>query len=520
VTTQTFPRAAGVLLPLASVPARHGIGDLGPDAARLLRWLGDAGMTWWQMLPVGPIGGFDSPYDSSSAFAGEALYLSLDALAEDGLLEPRDVRAPQALSQGSVRYDEARSFKLPRLQLAFERWRDGGGAKAPAFRRFCREQRFWLDDWACFGREDADEQLRERFLQWKFSTQWSALRAQAAESGVRLMGDIPIFVSPRSVEVVARPELFRLDRRGRPKVVTGVPPDEFSADGQHWGHPHYDWGAHRREGFAWWRARVQRQLSLFDTVRIDHFIGFHHCWEIPARAKSAIAGRYVSTPGRELLEALRASIIDSGHRGSLPLIAEDLGALTPEVTSLRDEFELPGMRVLQWGFGHNAYYAPHRVPEQSIVYPGTHDNDTVQGWWRTLPAETKRRVKTRTGGTASEIAWSIWREACGTAAHTAIVQLQDLLELGSSSRMNTPGTTRSNWSWRPARAALTRPLARRSRELLEATDRLPGSGSTGATTRASGASSSRKTRASRPARGARKSSSKSRSRSRKPPGGA
>lgn len=463
MTSSSFPRAGGILVPLAGLCGRYWIGDLGAATHAFVRWCGEAGLGWWQLLPVGPLGPGASPYSSSSAFAGEPLYLDLEALAAEGLLEPKELRAPREAGRGRVDYHRARAFKEPRLQRAYERWSRLRARRDRAFERFCADAAPWLDD---FAAADADP-LRARFLQHRFDVQWRALRHSARGAGVRLMGDAPIFVGLDSVDVAARPELFRLDRRGRPRVVTGVPPDDFTPDGQCWNHPHYAWAAHRAEGFMWWRARVKKLLGEFDALRIDHFIGLHHAYEIPAANGHAREGRWRRAPGRELLRALRE---DSP---TLPLVAEDLGAATRGVVALREEFDLPGMRILQWGLAGDTAHLPHSAPENSVIYPATHDMDTCRGWYRRQDAETRARTLAYTGGRATEVGWDLWRLACASPAHTAIAQLQDLLNLGSAARTNIPGKARGNWSWRPDPKALDARLARRVHLLLEATDRLP-----------------------------------------------
>jgi len=462
--TDPFPRLAGVLLPLASLPGRHGIGDLGPEAHHFVAWCAEAGLGWWQMLPVGPLGPGDSPYSSSSAFAGEPLYLSLERLVDDGLLATTDVAGTAALAHGRVDVGKVRRFKEPRLRAAFQAWSKRGGARR-AFDAFCADEAAWLEPYVEYVGGDAG---LARFLQYEFARQWAALRAAAAAARVRLMGDAPIFVGADSADVRMHSELFRLDAEGQPVVKTGCPPDSFSADGQLWGHPHYAWDAHRADGFAWWRRRIKHQLDLFDAVRIDHFIGFHHAWEVPGQDRTARHGAWGATPGRELLDAIVKEV-----GAPLPLVAEDLGAVTDEVLALRDAFQLPGMRILQWGYGEGSYHAPFRCPENSVVYPGTHDNDTVQGWWKGLDADTRRRFRAATGGAAATAHWDMWRAACASPARTAIAQVQDLLGLGRVARTNLPGTATGNWSWRVTRKDLSHSLAKRTRELAAATDRLP-----------------------------------------------
>lgn len=463
--TDLFPRAAGVLMPLASLPGRHGIGDLGPEAYRFVDWLARAGVTWWQMLPVVPLGPGHSPYASSSAFASEPIYLSLEILAEQGLLDRSDLSGPSELREGKVRYAKARPFKQARLAKAFGTWQRRRRQRA-AFDRYCAREAGWLDAFCAAGGASPEDAELARFLQFQLDRQWTALRGYARERGVLLMGDAPIFVALDSVDVSSRPELFRLDAEGQPLVLTGCPPDSMNEDGQLWGHPHYDWDAHRAEGFAWWRARMRRQMDLFEAIRIDHFIGFRNAWEVPAGAANARDGVWMETPGEELLEAIR------GELGGLPLIAEDLGSVTPEVHELRDRFELPGMRVLQWGFGPSSFHAPHAIGADAVVYPATHDNDTCAGWWRSADPVTRRRFRAATGGDGPTVATDMIRSACATSAHTALFQLQDVLGLGRAARMNTPGTPSGNWAWRVARRDLTAARARRLHELLDATDRL------------------------------------------------
>lgn len=463
MTHPLFRRASGVLLPLASVPASGGIGDLGPAARQFLEWLAAAGQRWWQMLPVHPLGRGNSPYDSSSAFAGEAGYLSIDDLVRDGLLPAVCLRGAPKPANGRLSPRRAWAWKKPLLQRAFRTWTKRGGPQSRAFERFCAEQAAWLGAWEAY--EQAEPGLSV-FLQFQFERQWQALRAYARKQGIVLLGDVPLFVGADSADVQAQPQLFRLNRRGKPTVISGCPPDAFSADGQLWGHPHYDWKAHGADGYAWWRQRMARELQLFDALRLDHFIGFQRAWEVKASHKTARHGRWVKGPGAALLSALQ----EQGK--ALPLVAEDLGAITPAVRSLRDRFDLPGMRVLQWGFDPGSEHAPQNVPENALVYCGTHDNDTTAGWYRGLDKASKQRVLARIGGNATSLPWNLWHSASATAAHTAIVQLQDLLCLGRAARTNTPGTSRGNWVWRPSAGQLSPELAIRTRELSLSSGRL------------------------------------------------
>jgi len=466
VTTHpVFQRRGGVLLHVSSLPGRHGIGDLGPSALRFVDWLAAAGIGWWQMLPIGPVGPGNSPYSSASSFAIEPLYLSLETLAQEGWLPHADSAGPAALRTGNTRWAAARRFKEPRFKKACRNFTKKGGSRSRRFRSF-EKSAAWLEEW--LDSQSSDARDLERFLQFALDLQWSHLRAAAKKKRIQLLGDIPIFVGAGSAAVTSRPELFLLDRKKQPRVLTGCPPDFYNPDGQLWGHAHYAWKAHEAEDFAWWRARVRRQLELFDAVRIDHFIGFHRAWQVPAQDENAQGGKWVRARGRALLLRLEEEL------GTLPFVAEDLGAVTPAVHALRDEFDLPGMRVLQFGFGEDGFHRPHAVPSNALVATGTHDNDTTRGWWRGLSASERGRVLTYTGGSAKTVAHDCVRLAFATAAHTAVVPMQDLLELGSSARMNRPGTAAGNWRWRMDGPQATAGLARRLRALGEATERLPG----------------------------------------------
>lgn len=459
-----FPRLAGALLPLASLPSRHGVGDLGPEAHHFVAWCAEAGLGWWQMLPVGPIGPGDSPYSSTSAFAGELLYLSLERLVDDGLLASTDVQAPAALARGKVQYNAARAFKEPRLHEAFHRWLKRGGSRK-AYDKYCEDAAGWLEPYVRYVGGDHE---RTRFLQYEFQRQWAALRDAARAAQVRLMGDAPIFVGAESADVAGHRELFRLDTHGQPTVLTGCPPDAYSADGQLWGHPHYAWDVHEKDSFAWWRRRIARQLELFDAARIDHFIGFHHAWEVPAGDRTARNGKWGRAPGRGLLEAIAREV-----GGALPLVAEDLGAVTDEVLALRDTFGLPGMRVLQWGFGEGSYHAPFRCPENAVVYPGTHDNDTCVGWWAGAAAHEREFAAAYLRCDGDDIAAAMVHAALGSVADTAIVALQDVLALDGRARMNFPGRAEGWWEWRVGPSPLEPACAPRLAALGRLFDRAP-----------------------------------------------
>lgn len=480
-------RSAGVLLHPTSLPsssAAHGVGDLGPTARGFVDWMSAAGLGLWQMLPVGPVGTGDSPYSALSSFALEPMLVSVADLVEDGLLPRSATRGGGDPSgdRGRASWREARSWKGPRLEAAYEafvRRRGRSGARGSDFASFRARSESWLPDWCAFATARAARSRRrgpvERdpefhaFVQFVLDRQWARLRRHALDRGVRLVGDLPIFCGADSADVEGRPDLFRLARDGRPTALTGCPPDAFARDGQLWGHPHYRWAAHRAESFRWWRARVATTLDRFDLVRVDHFIGFVRAYEVPGDAKNARNGRWGRTPGRELLTLLRKDL------GTLPFIAEDLGDVTPAVHRLRDDFSLPGMRILQWAF-HDAEGRsrdlPHNHPRHAVVYPGTHDNDTIAGWWKAQPSGVRRRFEAYAGSiAASAPAESMTRLAFTSPANTAIVQMQDLLGLGRSARMNIPGKARGNWTWRLRRSELSPRGAATLRRLLTASGR-------------------------------------------------
>jgi 4-alpha-glucanotransferase len=462
-------RSAGVLLHLTSVPGAFGIGDLGPGADAALAWIQRAGLTWWQMLPVGPIGPGDSPYASTSSFAGEPLLVGIEGLVEDGLL-PREVLTgvPASLGRGSTRYADAAAIKYPLFVRAWQSFKARGGLKADPWKRFVRRNRYWLPGWRAFTKDSSG---LHAFLQFQFARQWSRLRAAADSRGIRLLGDVPIFVAHGSADVRDHPELFRLAQNGDPTVVTGVPPDQFSATGQRWGHPHYRWSAHRRTGFAWWIERMRAATARFDAVRIDHFIGLHHAYEIPATSDTAMNGTWHPAPGDALLTSVRQAL-----GGVLPVVAEDLGSLTPGVVALRDRFALPGMRLLQDAFSADDHRsAPHWHPRDLVCYPGTHDNPTTIEWWAHLDAGSRARARAYMGWDGLDPAAALVRLAFTSPANTAIATMQDLLGLGPEARMNLPGTVTGNWHWRlqPYGPSSLRPeVADRIRALASLTGRL------------------------------------------------
>jgi 4-alpha-glucanotransferase len=470
----TPARAGGILLHPTSLPGAHGIGDLGSEAVAWVEWLAAAGCRVWQVLPLGPIGAGNSPYQSPSSFAGNPLLISLERLAEQGLLAAEDVRRASSPAGPPVDYDAVREGKGRLLAAAAAKWPNAPADEKHAFEEFCEEGSFWLDEAALFmalrraeagkvwtewpaplaarqpaalsqARRDLEHEIEvERLSQFWFHRQWSALRDRCRQLGVSILGDVPIYVSHDSAEAWSHPELFLLDPGGRPTVVAGVPPDYFTATGQRWGNPIYDWDRHASAGFSWWIERVRAALRWADFVRIDHFRGLDAYWEVPAEAVTAEVGRWVDAPGVSLLRALEHSL------EGLPLVAEDLGVMTESVGRLRDRFGLPGMKVLQFGLeaGPEGDFLPHNFTRPCIAYTGTHDNDTSRGWYESADASTKdfcrRYLATDDAGVVSEMIRVIW----SSIADWAIVPLQDVLGLGSGARMNVPGVAEGNWTWR------------------------------------------------------------------------
>jgi 4-alpha-glucanotransferase len=470
-----LPRSSGILLHPTSLPGPHGSGDLGPSAYHFVDWLVAAGQSLWQMLPIGGIGPGNSPYMSSSAFAGNLLFIDLTELRSRGWLEDADIAPTADLLADRVDYGAVHEYRMTRLRRAATRFfAIATTAQRNEFAEFCRSEADWLDDYALFmtlatinqwrdwTEWDADLVARERgalaaaaaqfsgqvefwkFCQWSFFRQWFALKSYANGRGIKLVGDIPIFVAHQSADVWARRQLFELDAAGVPSVVAGVPPDYFSETGQRWGNPLYHWPTHEAEGFVWWIARLRRTTALFDFVRIDHFRGFAAHWEIPATEATAIKGRWVTVPGEKLFAAIRDAL------GTLPIIAEDLGIITADVVALRDHFNLPGMRVLHFAFGGDGThpFLPQNYPHRTVVYTGTHDNDTTRGWWQTLGERERAFAVAWLDSDGEEIHWDLIHAASASVADAAIYPLQDVLGLGSECRMNLPGKSEGYWTWR------------------------------------------------------------------------
>lgn len=477
-----FERSSGVLLSITSLPSYGGVGDLGPEAYCFLDFLAEARQHIWQVLPLCPTGYGNSPYAGSSAFAGNPYLISLEFLADWGWIAGERLSG-MAGRGGNVDFDEVEAHKLPLLREAARNFLDRGPREKhfaqqwSEFQNFCSRQADWLEDYALYSvlrREfqtgawtcwtaplrnrhsdamaeaiasHAQALAVERVLQFAFDQQWDHLRQAAAERGIRMLGDIAIFISMDSADVWANPNLFQLDEQRNPIRVAGVPPDYFSPTGQRWGNPLYDWEAMRANGYAWWVKRIRRSCAQFDILRLDHFRGFEACWSIPAKDETAINGEWIKTPGKDLFAHLESAL------GPLPLVAEDLGVITPEVDKLRLDLKMPGMRVLQFGFGsvdaHN--HLPHRFTPDTVAYTGTHDNDTTPGWWTHATAAERDAVEAYVGPVGGNAVWATWglmRALYTSVASLAIVPAQDMLGHESEARMNTPAVATGNWTWR------------------------------------------------------------------------
>jgi 4-alpha-glucanotransferase len=509
--TRPEGRASGILLHPTSLPGPYGIGELGSAAYRFLDYLVAAGQSLWQVLPLGPTGYGDSPYACFSSFAGNPLLISLDTLVEWGALERRDLAGAPEFPGDRVDFGPLITWKRPLLRKAAARFLDSnGGERRKSFESFVAEESWWLDDYALFmaikndipagawndtwdrdiamrrpeavtrWKEKLARQVKEeQVIQYFFFSQWDALHKAASRKGIRIIGDLPIFAAPDSADVWANRELFLLDADGRPTAVSGVPPDYFAATGQLWGNPLYDWDAMSRQGFRFWIQRIGSACRLFDLVRIDHFRGFEACWSVPAGERTAERGQWVNVPGVRLFEEMEREL------GTLPIIAEDLGVITPEVVALRERFGFPGMRILQFAFDRGESgrlasdnrFLPHNHAADSIVYTGTHDNDTTRGWWAARTKEERDYLEAYGGASDPEIEWRLIRMAMASVCGAAIVPLQDVLGLGGEARMNTPGTSSGrNWTWRADDGCFRAAPAERLRSLSEIYGRLPAAG--------------------------------------------
>jgi 4-alpha-glucanotransferase len=499
-----FPRSAGILLHPTSLPSRDGVGDFGPAAYRFVDFLASARQGLWQVLPLGPLGYGNSPYSSTSAFAGNPLLISLERLVEHGWIEAAKLGVAAAGSPGDpsapVEYDQVFARKMRLLFKAARSFLDSASGEAlQQLESFQAENSWWLEDFVLFDALRAryklatwnhwPEELKRRApaaleqasselagdirvrsaLQFAFHEQWRALRHYCAERAVRIVGDVAIFVNHDSADVWTKPELFRLDQNLEPEVVAGVPPDSFSKIGQRWGNPLYRWDVMKEQGYDWWIRRLRWATQHCDFIRLDHFRGFDQFWEIPAAEPTAINGRWVDGPRDDLFEKLKEAL------GGLPFFAEDLGFITPEVHALRQRLQIPGMAVLQFAFGDEGahIYLPHRAAGK-VIYTGTHDNDTVAGWWQTGASDQDRRhVEAYLGRCDDGIHWAFIRAAHCSPASLSIVPLQDIFGLGSEARMNTPSLPGGNWRWRLDESQLKPELAGKLAVLAEVSDRIP-----------------------------------------------
>jgi len=501
----SFPRSSGILLHPTSLPGPYGIGDLGPQAYAFADFLRRSGQSLWQVLPLGPTGYGDSPYACYSAFAGNTLLISPEQLFTDGLLARSELPPPASHTNERIDFAQAHALKDDLLRSAYEHYkRTTDTGLRSAFETFAQQSSAWLEDYALFrALKDAHqglpwnkwesalvrrtptalararEQLRDEieaqmFYQFLFFRQWYALKTYGNEHGIQIVGDLPIFVAHDSADVWTNPEEFKLDKNGTPIVVAGVPPDYFSTTGQLWGNPLFDWDRMLEEGFNWWIERMRATLNVVDVVRVDHFRGFAACWEIPGGDQTAERGQWVEAPGKQLFTAIRKAL------GDLPLIAEDLGVITPDVVALRDEFGFPGMRILQFGFGGDTKNIdlPHNYTTNVVAYTGTHDNDTTVGWFQSVAGEGSTRTARQIdrerkfclnylNSNGKEIHWDFIRAVLASVANTAIVPLQDVLGLGTEARMNLPNSTEGNWAWRYKAGALTEKIETRLKELTD-----------------------------------------------------
>jgi 4-alpha-glucanotransferase len=498
-------RRAGVVLHPTSLPGPHGCGDLGETAWRFADWLASAGQTLWQMLPLNPAGPGHSPYQSPSAFAGNPLLVALEPLVEAGWLA--EIQAP-AFDEQRVDYAHTTAWRWQQLRAAaagFFAQADNGNSSSDhdSFEAWCAHENSWLDNWALFAalkdahggqpwwlwapalaRRDptalaaarvqhAQAMRTHRFVQWCFDCQAAALKAHANSQGLLLMGDLPIFVAHDSADVWARPDYFELDAEGQPTVVAGVPPDGYSPTGQRWGNPLYCWQRMAEDGYAWWVARVRRALAHSDVFRIDHFRGFAGYWEIPATCPTAEQGRWAPGPGAALFQAIEAAL------GKLPIVAEDLGLITPDVVALREQFAYPGMRIVQEAFQRDAAhdFLPHNYAANTLAYSSTHDSDTAAGWWAAAPASQRayaaEYLRCSADAPGADVAWALMHAAHTSVANLALAPLQDVLGLGGAHRMNLPGTADGNWGWRFTWNMLGNDLAHRLKRLAVATGRSP-----------------------------------------------
>ena len=493
-----FKRSSGILLHPTSLPGPYGIGDLGPQAYRFVDWLSSTGCKLWQILPLGPTGYGDSPYQCFSAFAGNPYLISPDDLLAEGLVTQSDVDTLKDLPASRVDFGALIPKKLDLLLKAFQHFQSNPGHLREAFDYFCAQNAAWLDDFSLFmalkesngggawngwdaslrtrkktaltkaRKELAEDIMRHSFYQFLFFRQWEKLRAYAHEKEIQIVGDIPIFVAYDSADVWANPELFYLDKQGNPTVVAGVPPDLFSTTGQLWGNPLYNWEVHKKDGYAWWLSRVRAVLQTVDILRFDHFRGFAGYYEIPASHTTAEHGHWVPGPAKDFFRAVDKFLGDGlvTHGTGLPIIAEDLGVITPDVIELLNAFDLPGMKVLQFGFtGPDNPFMPHNYVPNCVAYTGTHDNNTAMGWYATAPESEKDFARRYLGVDGHDFAWDLIRAVWKSVAVFAVAPMQDVLGLGGEARMNFPSKLGGNWEWRMSEADFREDLAAGLRDL-------------------------------------------------------
>ena len=490
-----FPRSSGILLHPTSLPGRYGIGDLGSQAYAFVDFLVNSRQSLWQVLPLGPTGYGDSPYQCFSAFAGNPLLVSPERLVEEGFLPAAAVETVPAFPTTRVDYGWVIDYKTQLLRRAFAHFQEQANARQQgAFEAFCRQEAAWLEDYALFmavktyhvqqhggvwntwpveiarrtpeGRQKWRQKLHDdvayhKFAQFLFSSQWQDLKRYANAEGVRIVGDVPIFVAFDSADVWANPDLFFLEEDGSPSVVAGVPLDYFSETGQRWGNPLYRWDRVAAEEYDWWARRLAMTLATVDIMRIDHFRGFEGYWEIPASEPTAVRGRWAKGPGADVFQAIRDRL------GELPIIAEDLGVITPEVEALRDRFDFPGMKILQFAFGgeRNSSFLPHNFEHNCVVYTGTHDNETTRGWYHNASDAEKDHVRRYVARSGDDIAWDMIRLAFSSVADMAVVPMQDVLDLGNEARMNYPSKESGNWQWRFTANMTSDVIVRRLQEM-------------------------------------------------------